>query len=54
MIRVTFACGHRVDVSEGVKEPPCCKVCGERQVRQVVAPKPTFQFLEAAPVALKE
>ena len=54
MIRITFACGHRLDVSDAVKDPPCCRECGERRVQQVKAPKPKFSFLEAAPVALKE
>ena len=54
MITVTFACGHRQGVPDAVKDPPYCKACGERRVQHVKAPKPRFQFLEAAPVALKE
>ena len=54
MITVTFVCGHRQAVAETVKDPPCCRECGERRVRNVQAPKPRFQFGEAAPVALKE
>jgi hypothetical protein len=54
VIRVTFACGHSQPVGEMVKDPPCCRECGERRVQNVKAPKPRFSFLEAAPVALKE
>lgn len=54
MITVSFVCGHHQAVSDTVKDPPVCKDCGERRVRNVTAPKPRFQFLDAAPVALKE
>lgn len=54
MIRVSFVCGHRLTVGDTVKDPPCCRECGERRVRDVNAPKPRFQFLDAAPVTLKE
>lgn len=54
MITVSFVCGHRQPVADTVKDAPVCRACGERRVRDVKAPKPRFQFCEAAPVTLKE
>lgn len=42
MIRVTFACGHVVTVSESAETPPQCD-CGERRVSRVKAPPPRFR-----------
>lgn len=47
MITVTFACGHRFDVSG--MDAPICPTCQERRVQRVKAPAPRFTGVCAGP-----
>ncbi len=44
MITLHFACGHTQDYDPCTtsESAPICTQCGERRVRHVEAPKPTF------------
>ena len=49
MIRITFACGHRL--MQDAIEVPLCPVCGERRVASVKAPPPRFRGMVLGPCA---
>jgi hypothetical protein len=39
---VTFKCGHWVKAERDIKESPCCPVCGERVIKNVIGATPRF------------
>ena len=45
-IRVRFVCGHRVTVQPDAQLETVQCECGERRVRNVVAPKPRIRSTE--------
>ncbi len=50
MIRVTFKCGHGVEIDQYANKPPACPECGERQIANVIAPPPRFAGTCAGPL----
>jgi hypothetical protein len=52
-MKVTFACGHAVELKEAGDTPPVCS-CGERQIANVVAPAPRFRGACQGPLARTE
>ena len=50
---LTFACGHKADVSPEVTEPPVCPVCREARVSRVEAPAPRFRGVATGPLCVK-
>lgn len=42
-IHVTFRCGHEQAMGPNLPSAPTCQTCGERQIRRVKAPPPSFR-----------
>jgi hypothetical protein len=51
---VTFACGHRLDVSDDETTAPECPRCHETRIVRVVAPPPRFTGVARGPLAATE
>ena len=50
-IRVTFACGHTLDLGANPSTSPRCLVCGEAQVARASARAPRFTGACTGPYA---
>ena len=50
-IRIEFVCGHSVIAPDDVSQAPACQICGDRRVRDVIAPAPRFRGAVSGPQA---
>ena len=48
---VIFACGHRVDITDGTR--PTCPICGDHRIATTTAPPPRFTGAALGPCATK-
>ncbi len=46
---LTFACGCRIVVSDGVSMPPRCETCHETRITRVECPPPRFRGVASGP-----